>query len=107
MPSFFDRLFPGFAVIYATAGESKCEEYTGALNVNEREQVLAQIQHLAVTGPDANCNTPDCPLYELRKLAAEERMEWVRSLSDEDLAYMATYHQICLQWMHGDATLGE
>ena len=72
--------------------------------MNGREQILAQIQHLAATCPHANCDTPACPLFEVRKLATEERIKWVRCLSDEDLRYMATYHQICLQLWNEDKT---
>jgi len=36
-------------------------------------------------------------LYEVRKMAQPERLEWFRALSPEDLSYLATYHYVCLE----------
>lgn len=68
--------------------------------MNRRDQLLAEIQHLAVTCPHGDCNPCICPLHGVRKLDTEERIAWVRSLSNGDLEYLTTYHQICLQWMN-------
>ena len=72
--------------------------------MNEREQVLSQVLHLSLACPFDDCNTSNCPLDKVRKLPLEERTEWVCSLSDEDLEYLTTYHQICLQWKNGAVT---
>jgi hypothetical protein len=74
------------------------------MNSQQREQVLSQVQHLSVSCPHDNCNPSFCPLHDVRKLTLEERMKWVRALSDEELEYLITYHQICLQWMNGIST---
>ncbi len=41
-------------------------------------------------------NPEDCPLSELRKLPRKERLEWFKELSEDDLVYLATYHEVCL-----------
>ena len=69
------------------------------MNAREREEVLSQVIQLTAACPIENCATPLCPLFEVRKLAAGERMEWIRALSNEDLEFLSAYHQICLQWM--------
>ena len=72
------------------------------MNAQQRERHLADIQHLTVACPMTTCNTALCPLHDVRKLAPQKRVEWVRALTDGDVEYFATYHQICLQWLDGD-----
>ena len=70
------------------------------MNSQQREQVVSEVEHLSVACPLDNCNTPNCPLHKVRSLLLEEKIKWVRGLSDEDIEYLTTYHQICLQWMN-------
>jgi len=70
------------------------------MNSQQREQVVLQVEHLSVTCPLDKCNTPNCPLHKVRSLPLEERIGWARYLSDQDLEYLITYHQVCLQWMN-------
>jgi hypothetical protein len=72
------------------------------MNAQQRERLLTDIQHLTLACPRDNCNPSFCPLHDVRKLAPENRVEWVRALTDDDLEYFATYHQICLQRSEGD-----
>jgi hypothetical protein len=41
-------------------------------------------------------NPEDCPLFELRKMEPAQRLEWFDALPEDDLAFLATYHHICL-----------
>jgi hypothetical protein len=41
-------------------------------------------------------NPADCPLYEIRQLPIEERIEWLDSKEDEELMKLFTYHTKCL-----------
>ena len=68
------------------------------MNADQREQVLSQSLHLAVACPYDSSNPPFCPLCGVRKLPLEERIQWVRSLSNNDLEYLSAYHQICSHW---------
>lgn len=67
-----------------------------------REQLISALIHLAVGCPVDQSNPASCPLYEARKKEMPERMqlmhEWIHSLTDEELEYLAKYHQVCLQW---------
>jgi len=42
-------------------------------------------------------NPSECPLCEVRGLPVRRRVTWVKMLTDDDLAFLETYHQICLQ----------
>jgi len=69
------------------------------MSTGKREQFVEEVLHFALACPHNGDNPPFCPLHEIRKLSPEERIEWIHMLTDEDLAYIAAYHQICLQWM--------
>jgi len=44
------------------------------MNMQQRERLLADIQHLTVACPHDNCNASLCPLHDVRKLAPEKRV---------------------------------
>ena len=67
------------------------------MNTNERDRVLSAIQLLAVVCPHEKCNSPSCPLYSVRRLPPGQAAHWAAGLSDDELEYLAAYHQICLQ----------
>lgn len=46
--------------------------------------------------PAERCNPCDCPLFGLRKLPREERLQWIDALSEDDLTYLAAYHHVCM-----------
>ena len=52
---------------------------------------------LALACPHDDGNPEFCPLCDVRKLPVRQRIAWVKMLSDDDLEYLGTYHQICLQ----------
>lgn len=41
-------------------------------------------------------NPEDCPLCEMRKLPAADRLRWFNALSEADLKYLAAYHHVCM-----------
>lgn len=41
-------------------------------------------------------NPVDCPLYEIRLLPIEERLEWLDSKTDSELSALLDYHTKCL-----------
>lgn len=57
-----------------------------------RDYVLA----LAGCCPVDQCNSPDCPLYQVRQLKLSDRVHWLQALDDDDLHYLAAYHHVCL-----------
>lgn len=56
-----------------------------------RTAMYGRILHCALGG-----NPPDCPLYEIRKLPIDERMEWLNTKEDEELMQLFNYHIKCL-----------
>jgi len=50
---------------------------------------------LSKTCPVEQSNPRNCPLFDLRPLAARERRAWIRRLTLDELEYLSTYHQLC------------
>ena len=50
---------------------------------------------LSRTCPVDQMNPVDCPLFGVRGLPARDRRTWINRLSDDELAYLATYHGCC------------
>ena len=66
--------------------------------VRRKEELACNILQLTLGCPHDQCNPSFCPLFEVRKLDLDERVQWVHRLTDEDLEYLSTYHEICLLW---------
>jgi len=64
-------------------------------------QVLSEALLLIVACPHDKCNTPFCPFDKVRKMKREERIDWIRGLSDQELARLTNSCQICVRWMGG------
>ena len=63
----------------------------------ERTQLRANLVKLSEACPFHVANPEDCPLFPLRRIASTKRLQWVSALSESDLAYLATYHRVCLR----------
>jgi hypothetical protein len=61
-----------------------------------RSELRANLLALSEACPFDHSNPEDCPLFKLRKLKPRERVQWFNALDENDLAYLATYHQVCL-----------
>jgi len=48
--------------------------------------------------PYDHCNPSFCPLHSVREMKLDDRINWIHELSDSDLEYLSTYHQVCLHW---------
>ena len=66
------------------------------MNPKERLDRLSNILGLTLACPYDDRNPEFCPLCDVRKLPVRQRITWVKMLSDDDVEYLATYHQICL-----------
>ena len=42
-------------------------------------------------------NPKDCPLYEIRLLPVEERLEWLNSKTEFELMELFAHHVLCLE----------
>jgi hypothetical protein len=73
-----------------------------ARRIRLREDLASQVLHLTLGCPHDMGNPPCCPLHEVRKLTPMERVQWVLMLTDEELEYLANYHEICLHWRSFD-----
>ena len=51
---------------------------------------------LSVACPFDQSNPEDCPLFALRQMKPRERLAWFNALNDDDLWYLAAYHNACL-----------
>jgi hypothetical protein len=70
---------------------------TALMSVNQRKELLrANLFSFAQACPVEDCNPAECPLYQLRQMKYTERLEWLNALSEEDLAYLTAYHDVCL-----------
>lgn len=67
------------------------------INGQQRAEILDNVLSLAVGCPVDHCNPADCPLAEIRQLELGKRLEWLKSLSDDELVYLNSYHYICLK----------
>jgi len=59
-------------------------------------ELRASLLELAEACPVDRCNPEDCPLFALRQMKLEQRLGWFETLDEDDLAYLATYHHVCL-----------
>ena len=63
----------------------------------QRAEMLDNVLSLAMRCPVDHCNPADCPLYYVRLMALDRRLEWFKALTDEDLAYLNSYHFVCMK----------
>ncbi len=66
--------------------------------VPQEAQNALQIALLELSGacPFDQTNPHDCPLFLLRKMEPERRLQWFHALPENDLSYLAAYHRVCL-----------
>jgi len=66
--------------------------------MHEQEKDLrANLLKLAEACPFHVANPEDCPLFPLRKMEPKKRLQWLNALGDSDLAYLTSYHRVCLR----------
>jgi len=57
----------------------------------------AELMTLIERCPADLCNPEDCPLFPVRQLNDQERLECLDSLTPAEMEYLACYHYVCLQ----------
>jgi hypothetical protein len=62
----------------------------------QQNELLADLLKLSVACPFDQTNPQDCPLSRLRRMKMAKRSRWLHALTEEDLAYLAGYHRVCL-----------
>jgi hypothetical protein len=62
----------------------------------EKNKLRDNLVELVKACPVDQSNPDDCPLYPLRRMRPTRRLHWFNTLTEDDLAYLASYHQICL-----------
>ena len=67
------------------------------LNEQKRAELRDNVLSLAMSCPVNDCNPEECPLYHIRHLDLDERLEWFKNLSDEELIYLNAYHFVCMK----------
>ena len=56
----------------------------------------ANLLVLSEVCPADHSNPSDCPLFAVRQMKPTDRWQWFHALTEADLAYLATYHHVCL-----------
>jgi len=67
------------------------------MTLQHRAELLDSILHVAMSCPVDLTNPVDCPLFLMRQLDLPERIQWFNALTDDDLAYLASYHCVCMK----------
>jgi hypothetical protein len=62
----------------------------------QKDELPAKLWQLSEACPFHLANPKECPLFPLRKMEPKKRLQWLNSLSESDLAYLAAYHRVCL-----------
>jgi hypothetical protein len=62
----------------------------------QQNELRASLLELSEACPFHQANPKDCPLCALRKMKPTKRLQWFDALTEDDLAYLATYHRVCL-----------
>ena len=60
-------------------------------------QLRESLRELSESCPFHRSNPEDCPLFALRRMPCAEIRQWVNSLSEDELTYLAVYHHTCLR----------
>ena len=63
----------------------------------QKRDLRANLLQISEACPFHLANPGDCPLFPLRRMGPTKRLQWVNALSESDLAYLATYHRVCLR----------
>ncbi len=69
---------------------------TSGTLIEQKEALRANVLSLAGACPVEECHPEDCPLHQLRKMKFAKRLEWLNALNEDELAYLAAYHDGCL-----------
>jgi len=62
-----------------------------------REALIAYVVGLSIACPLQQDNPPDCPLNPMRCKALQDRYNWVKSQTTEQLKELARHHCTCLE----------
>jgi hypothetical protein len=57
----------------------------------------ASLLKLSEACPFHTVNPADCPLYPLRKMGRQERVQYINALSESEMQYLADYHKVCFR----------
>ena len=85
-------------------GEDSREGLMNSIDVENREELLAGLLKLCDACPIHKDNPADCPLHAMRALKPAKRRQWLNTLSDDELRYLAEYHRVCFQVGTGKET---
>jgi hypothetical protein len=61
----------------------------------QKKELRANLLELTEACPFHHANPEDCPLFRLRKMKPRKCLQWFNALTENDLAYLASYHRVC------------
>jgi hypothetical protein len=67
------------------------------LDRQQRTEMLDRLLSLAISCPVDQSNPANCPLCNVRKMDLGRRLEWFRSLTDDELVFLNSYHHVCMK----------
>jgi hypothetical protein len=70
----------------------------GARTCRKQNELRADLLALARACPFDRANPEDCPLFPLRKMKRNARLQWCDALDASDLSYLAAYHHVCMKF---------
>ena len=77
-------------------GGKRIKTLTNAIPQEHKNGLRADLLGLAAFCPFDQSNPGDCPLFPLRKMRRQKRLQWLSGLSAEDWGYLVVYHRVCL-----------
>jgi hypothetical protein len=63
----------------------------------QQKSLLEKMFSLSGACPFDGENPCKCPFHEIRKKDLENRLEWARSMSDDEIVSLFTHHLACLE----------
>jgi len=63
----------------------------------QQKSLIEKMFSLSAECPFDGENPCTCPFHEVRKMDLENRLEWARSMNDDEIINLFTHHQGCLE----------
>ena len=60
------------------------------------DQFRENLLSLTEACPVGERNPEDCPLCSVRKMKPSDRLNWFNALKEDDLAFLVSYHYVCM-----------
>ena len=69
---------------------------TGQISKQEKRILRDELLGLITACPFGKYEPEDCPMFALQQMEPKQCSRWLDALTEGDLSYLASYHQVCL-----------